>query len=121
MEHEKMARANNMEAILGINPSFLRNIFFFFCVAQIHLDEALTVTSHKRGNVKDIASAFKGESRRVFLFAVLAVLCFLAIAYTGVDVIFLVPGESLIVFRDQLCPCCSKKNAVLFSCLWFRI
>lgn len=40
---------------------FVRPIFFF----QIHLDEALDATSHRVGNVKDIASAFKGESRFV--------------------------------------------------------
>lgn len=33
--------------------------------AQLHLDEALNVTSHRRGNVKDIAKGFKGESRQV--------------------------------------------------------
>ena len=31
---------------------------------QLHLDEALNVTSHRRGNVKDIAKGFKGESRQ---------------------------------------------------------
>lgn len=33
--------------------------------AQLHLDEALKLTSHRRGNVKDIAKGFKGESRQV--------------------------------------------------------
>ncbi|CAM9833659.1 unnamed protein product [Laminaria digitata] len=31
---------------------------------KLHLDEALKLTSHRRGNVKDIAKGFKGESRQ---------------------------------------------------------